>query len=69
MAAPCAASEVAVSLKAQSSVTDHVASLHHCGQVWMHTLNSDCAIFDLILESSPGAVTPQGRINALIHIQ
>lgn len=71
MAAPCVASEVAVSLKAENSITDHVAPLHHCVQVWVHTLNLDCASFDLILEASPGAVrsAPQGRINALIHIQ
>lgn len=51
MAAPCVASEVAVSLKAETSVTDHVAPLHHCVQVWVHTLNLDCASFDLILEA------------------
>lgn len=53
MAAPCVASEVAVSLKAENSITSHVAPLHHCVQVWVHTLNPDCAAFDLILEASP----------------
>lgn len=53
MAAPCVASEVAVSLKAENSITSHVAPLHHCVQVWVHTLNPDCAPFDLILEASP----------------
>lgn len=53
MAAPCVASEVAVSLKAENSITDHVAPLHHGVQVWVHTLNSDCTPFDLILEASP----------------
>lgn len=69
MAAPCVASEVALSLKAESSIRDHVAPLRHCVQVWVHTLNPDCAP-DLILEGSPGAVapSPQGWINALIHI-
>lgn len=67
MAAPCVASEVAVSLKAENSVTDHVAPLHHCVQVWVHTLNLDCASFNLILEAVRSA--PQGQINALIHMQ
>lgn len=71
MAALCVASEVAVSLSAESSITDHVAPPHHRVQVWEHTLNLDCASFDLILAASPGAVrsAPQGWINALIHIQ
>lgn len=71
MAAPCVASEVAVSLKAENSITSHVVPLHHCVQVWVHTLNPDCALFDLILEPSPEAASPvlPGQINVLIHIQ
>lgn len=53
MAAPCVASEVALSVKAENSITSHVAPLHHCVQVWVHTLNLDCAPFDLILEAPP----------------
>lgn len=41
MAAPRVASEVALSLKAENSITDHVAPLHHCVQVWENTLNPD----------------------------
>ena len=59
MAAPCVASEVAVSVKAENSIisisssSNHVAPLHHCVQVWMHTLNPDGPLIDLILEASP----------------
>lgn len=69
MAAPCVASEVAVSVKAENSITSHVAPLHHCVQVWVHTLS--CTPIDLILEASPSAVSPglQGKIDVLIHIE
>lgn len=53
MAAPCVASEVAVSVKAENSVTSHVLPLHHSVQVWVHTLNPDYTVIDLILEPSP----------------
>lgn len=53
MAAPCVASEVAVSVKAENSISSHVAPLHHCGQVWVHSLNPDCTPTGLILEASP----------------
>lgn len=48
MAAPCAASEVAVSVKAErsSSISSHVAPLHHCVQVWMHALKPNRAPTD-----------------------
>lgn len=68
MAAHCAASEVAVSVKAENSINSHVVPLHHCVQVWMHTLNLDCTLMDLILEASPPAVSPvQRRIDADTH--
>lgn len=39
MAAPRVASEVAVSVKAENSITGHVAPLHHSVQVWVHAPN------------------------------
>lgn len=53
MAAPCVASEVAVSVKAENSITSHVLPLHHSVQVWVHTSNPDYTVIDLILEASP----------------
>lgn len=61
MAAPCAASEVVLSLRADSNIRSHVASLHTCVQVRMHIMNSSCASIDLILEASFLPVSLVGR--------
>lgn len=57
MAAHCVASEVAVSVKAENSITSHVAPLHHCLQVRVHVFESQLYT-DLILETPPQAVSP-----------
>lgn len=59
MAALCVASEVAVSVKAESSITSHVAPLHHSVQVSVHTLNPNCTAIDLILEAPPFKLSPR----------